>query len=60
MNLEAICLLIPAGSASGVWAAVPVGATPQMSRATRGDAEVTERAAVIAMIVDVKEGILKC
>jgi hypothetical protein len=31
-----------------------------MSRATRGDAEATERAAVIAMIVDVKEGILEC
>ena len=31
-----------------------------MSRATRGDAEVTERAAVMAMIVDVKEGILEC
>ena len=60
MNSEAIYLLIPAGSASGVWEAVPVGAAPQMSRATRGDAEATERAAVMAMMVDVKEGILKC
>ena len=31
-----------------------------MSRVTRGDAEATERAAVMAMIVDMKESILKC
>jgi hypothetical protein len=31
-----------------------------MSRAARGDAEATEKAAEMAMIVDVKEGILKC
>ena len=55
-----IYLLISAGSANGVWAVVPVGATPQTSRATRGDAETTERAAVMAMMADVKEGILKC
>ena len=60
MNWEPICLLISAGSASGVWGAVPVGAAPQMSRVARGDAEATERAAVMAMMVDVKEGILKC
>ena len=30
-----------------------------MSRATRGDAEATERAAVMAMMVDLKEGILR-
>jgi hypothetical protein len=31
-----------------------------MSRAIRGDAEATEKAAVIAIIMDVKEGILEC
>jgi hypothetical protein len=59
MNWEAIFLLMSAGSASGVWGAAPVGAAPQTSRAARGDAEATERTAVMAMIVDVKEGILK-
>jgi hypothetical protein len=60
MNQEAIYSLIPAGSASGVLGVVPVGAAPQMSRAIRGDAEATEKAAVIAIIMDVKEGILEC
>ena len=46
-----------AGCASGAWAAVPVGATPQISRAASGDAEATERAAMMAMI-DLEEGIL--
>jgi hypothetical protein len=47
-----------AGSASGVWAAVPVGAAPQISRAASGDKEATERATAIAKTMDMKEGIL--
>jgi hypothetical protein len=53
-------LLISAGSANGVWAAVPVGAAPQISRAASGDEVATERAAAMAKTVDVKEGILNC
>jgi hypothetical protein len=51
-------LLMPVGCAIGVWTVVPVGATPQTSRATIGEAEATERAAMKATMVDLKEGIL--
>jgi hypothetical protein len=53
-----VYLLMSAGSASGVWAAVPVGAAPQILRAVSGDEVATERAAAMAKTVDVKEGIL--
>lgn len=55
---EIIYSLMSAGSASGVWATVPVGAAPQISRVASGDAEATERAAAMAKTVNVKEGIL--
>jgi hypothetical protein len=55
---EFVYLLMSAGSASGVWAAVPVGGAPQISRAASGDEVATERAAAMAKTMDVKEGIL--